>query len=299
MTRNRPVVSLMLLTLALSPAVDVQAQRARTGRGVADSGLEQGEVLVAVRSDVRLAIKGLRATLTDRLAGLTAAVSGQMPGIRTCYSTLVATRPATVGGMRALIVLEPGSAPASVEITEVDGSDAELTACVGRILRTLDLRAVERPAAAEVALTFNNTRADGQTQVDARQAAFAANVERADDGSYVGRWETETADISFAVHVAAADGEALARALVSSVRAGYTGFVDCRRRAGRQGMSPAGELDLDLRIAADGKITGHVTRTSVEDRKRTPACVEKAATRLPFEGARGAGRARITVRFAG
>lgn len=289
----------LVLGLLVAPAVGGHAQRARAGRGVAGSGLEQGEVLVAVRSDVRLAIKGIRATLNDRLAAMTSAISSEMPAVRECYSKLVATRPATVGGLRAVVVLEPGASPPNVEITEVDGSDAALTSCVAKLLRGLNLRGVERPAAVEVTLTFDNTRARGQAAVDATQAAFTANLERQQDGSYVGRWQTENNEISFVVRVGASDGEPLAQTLVGAVRAGFYGFVDCRRRSGRHGMNPAGEIEMDLRIAGDGKISGHVTRITVEDTKRTPACVEKAATRLQLTGHRGAARASVTVVFAG
>lgn len=267
--------------------------------GVANSGMQQGEAVVAVRSDVRLAIKGIRATLSDRLAAMTREISAQMPAVRACYTKIVATRPATVGGMRAVIVLEPGRGAPSIETTEIDGSDAELSACIGKILRHLDLRGVERPAAAELTLSFDNTRARGQAVLEERAAGFVANVETAPDGNHVGRWHTDGSEITFEVRVAAASGgPELAQSLVLGLRAGFSAFLDCRRRAGRQGMNPSGDVELDVQVARNGDVSGHVARSSVEDQKRTPGCVEKAVGRLRLESVTRAGRASMIVHFA-
>lgn len=288
-----------LMCLSLSGAQATYAQQPGAGSGVASSGMEQGEAVVAVRSDVRLAIKGIRATLSDRLTALTREVTAQMPAVRACYSRLIETRPATVGGLRAVIVLEPGKPKPSIEITEVDGADAELTACVSKILKRLELRGIERPAAIEATLSFDNSRARGQAQLEQRQAAFQANVQHAASGGYVGHWQTDGGEIAFDLEVAEGDGEAAAQALVMAVRAGFSGFLDCRRRAGRQGMNPTGEITLEVRVGRDGKATANVQNSTVEDTKRTPGCVEKAVSRLQVEPGRRATRSQLKVTFTG
>lgn len=298
MMKRSALRAVFCLALAWTTAAQAQTRPA-SGEGVANSGLEQGEAMVSVRSDVRLAIKGIRATLSDRLAGMTGAVSGRMPAIRECYSKVVATRPATVGGIRAVIVLAPDSGAPSIEMSQIDGADGELSTCVGKVLRQLDLRAVERPAAVEITLTFGNSRAQGQAQSEQHQAAFVANVERKPDGIVVGHWRTDGGEIEFSLEVREPDGEDLASALVGAVRAAFSGFVDCRRRAARHGMSSAGEIVVDLRVGRDGKVAGHTVRATVEDQKRTPGCVEKAASRLELEPQRRAARAVLNVHFAG
>ncbi len=284
--------------LAVSLPVTVAGAQQPPAEGVANSGMQQGEAVVAVRSDVRLAIKGIRATLSDRLAAMTREISAQMPAVRACYSKIVATRPATVGGMRAVIVLEPGRSAPSIELTEVDGSDEELSACIGKIFRRLELRGVERPAAVEVTLSFDNTRARGQAALEARAGDFVANVETTPDGNHVGRWHTDGEEIAFEARAAGEGGAELARGLVVALREGFSGFLDCRRRAGRQGMSPEGAIDVDVRVARDGAVSGQVTRAALEDQKRTPGCVEKAVERLRVAPMRRAGRAALIVKFS-
>lgn len=268
------------------------------GGGVANSGMQQGEAVVAVRSDVRLAVKGIRATLSDRLTALTREVTVEMPAVRACYTKLIATRPATVGGMRATIILEAGRPNPSIEMTEIDGTDAELSACVGKVFRRLSFREVERPAAAEVTLTFDNTRARGQAQLEERQAAFVVSVERDSENNHVGRWQTDGGEVVFEIVVPASAGADVAERLVHGVRGGFSGFLDCRRRAGRKGMNPVGEVTLDVGVGRDGKLSGHVTNSTVEDEKRTPGCVEKAISKIRLDPARRPARASIRVRFA-
>lgn len=284
------------VSLLLACSLVVGTSSAQVG-GVAESGLQQGEVAVSVRSEVRLAIKGIRATLSDRLNGMTREVSAQMPAVRACYGKLVAKRPATVGALRAEIVLEADSRRAAVDVTEVDGSDRELTACIEKLLRALPFRDVERPAAAEVTLSFDNTRARGQAQLEEHQAEFSVEVSRDSDGAAVGQWATEDGAIVFVAKAPGETGPDLIRAVLTGIRAGFSGFLDCHRRAGRKGMNPVGEIELSVR-AARGDLAGHATRVAIQDTQRTPGCVEKAVGRVALGRGSSSGNLTLTVRFA-
>jgi len=273
------------------------AQGAQVG-GVAESGLQQGEVAVSVRSEVRLAIKGIRATLSDRLNGMTREVSAQMPAVRGCYNKLVAKRPATVGGLRAEIVLGADSRRVRVDVTEVDGSDRELTACIEKLLRALPFREVERPAAAEVTLSFDNTRARGQAQLEEHQAEFSVDVSRDTDGVAVGQWATEGGAIVFTAKASGESGPDLVGGVLRGLRAGFSGFLDCHRRAGRKGMNPVGEIELSVRASRNGELVGSAIRVAIQDTQRTPGCVEKAIGRVDLGRDSPVGTIKLTVRFA-
>lgn len=285
------------MSLVLACALPVGVAGAQAG-GVAESGLQQGEVAVSVRSEVRLAIKGIRATLSDRLNGMTREVSAQMPAVRACYSKLVAKRPATVGGVRAEIVLEADSRRVEVEVTEVDGSDRELTACIEKLLRALPFREVERPAAAEVTLSFDNTRARGQAQLEEHQAEFSVDVSRGADGTAAGQWATDGGAIVFIAKATGETGPDLVRAVLTGIRAGFSGFLDCHRRAGRKGMNPVGEIDLSVRASRGGDLVGSAIRVAIQDTQRTPTCVEKAISRVALGRRSSSGTLTLTVRFA-
>lgn len=284
-----------IVSLVLACSLPAGAAGAQVG-GVAESGLHQGEVTVSVRSEVRLAIKGIRATLSDRLNGMTREVSAQMPAVRACYSKLVAQRPATVGGLRAEIVLEADSRVAAVAVTEVDGSDRELTGCIEKLLRALPFREVERPAAAEVTFSFDNSRARGQAQMEEYRAEFSVDVSLDTDGAAVGRWATEDGAIVFSAKAGGQSGPDLVRAVLTGIRAGFSGFLDCHRRAGRKGMNPVGEVELSVR-AARGELQGRATRVAIQDTQRTPGCVEKAIGRVALGPGSSSGSLNLTVRF--
>lgn len=266
--------------------------------GVASSGMSQGEAVINVRSDVKMSIKGTRATTTDRIDKLGKTVSDAMPQVRTCYRELVAKRPATVGGLRVEITLEQGTKDVAVQVTEQDGSDRELTGCVKKVLARLPLQRLERPSAAIVTLEFSNTRAQGQGLVDeaaAREAQIEVTTEA--DGLLRSRVVTGDGKVTFDVSGDAKLGEQGVRSVLLALKSQFAGFLDCRRRANKNGLSPAGTIDVDLSLQRGGKAKVKLTGCTVAH-ERAPICVERALGRVRYEAAPPGRRAKVQVTFS-
>ena len=98
---SRRLWAAVLAVAALTTTAAAGAQDAASGP------MGQGEANINVRSDVRLAIKGTRATISERIDQLTEVVTDLMPDMRKCYRELVAKRPTTVGALAIRIKLDP------------------------------------------------------------------------------------------------------------------------------------------------------------------------------------------------
>ncbi|HEX4353274.1 MAG TPA: hypothetical protein VHZ95_10175, partial [Polyangiales bacterium] len=66
----------------------------------ADPSMSQGEASIAVRSDVKLGVKGTGGTTAERLNKLGQTVGDQMGEIRACYRKQVAVSPQVIGALR-------------------------------------------------------------------------------------------------------------------------------------------------------------------------------------------------------
>jgi hypothetical protein len=274
-----------------------QASAQETG-GVASSGMAQGEAVINVRSDVKMAIKGTRATTTDRIDKLGKTVTDSMPDIRACYRELAAKRPTTVGSLRVEITLEQGTKDVSVQVTEQAGSDRELTGCVKKVLGKLPLQRLERPSAAIVTLEFSNSRAAGQGLVNEAAAKEAQTpVSTAADGRLHSQVVTGDGKVGFDVSGDSKLGEEGVRAVLLALKSQFAGFLDCRRRSNKNGLSPAGEVEADLTLQRGGKANVKIGRCTVAH-ERAPICVERALEKVNYESAPPGKRAKVRVTFA-
>jgi hypothetical protein len=262
---------------------------------VAGSGMGQGQANINVRSDVTLAIKGLRSTTTERLGKLTEVVSDQLPALRKCYRELIAKRPTTVGSLSIRITLEQGASAPVLELKENGGADPDLTGCVKRVLEHAPLRKLERPAAAEVTLQFENTRAKGQQEMSARrEVADKVDVREQAGGGYEAGWATADGKVGFTV--SSATSRDAVQAVLRTLRASFAGFADCRRRADKDGLSPGGELALHLQLQRGAKASGKVASSSVAHPRAKP-CVEHVLHGIHFEGAPSGEQLDVRVTF--
>jgi hypothetical protein len=264
---------------------------------VAESGMGQGEANINVRSDVKLAIKGTRSTTTDRLQQLTDVVTDQMPELRKCYRELVAKRPTTVGSIAIRITLEQGSEPPQVEIKENGGTEPDLTGCVRRVLMRAPFKKVDRPAAAVATLEFENTRAKGQAEMEQRrETTERIDVRERADGGYEASWATNDGKVAFTVG-SAGSREAVEAAL-RTLRDSFAGFADCRRRSEKGGLSPAGDLEVQLQLQRGGKSSAKIKSSTVAHERAVP-CVERVFSRLKFADAPPGQRLDVRVAFGG
>jgi hypothetical protein len=261
------------------------------------SPMGQGQASINVRADIKLAIKGTRATPPDRVQQLTDAVSAQMAAMRSCYYDLVAKRPTTVGSIAMRITLEPGGGPAMIETKETGGTDADLTGCVQKAVSKAAFAKVTRPAAAIVTLEFDNTRAKGQEQMESR-AAVAEQVqvtERA-DGGFEAAWKSNDGKVGFVA--SSAKSKEAVEVVLRTLRDGYAGFADCRRRSQKDGKSPAGEIAVQIQLQRGGKANTKVASSTVAHERAVP-CVERVFKRIEFSGAPPAQKVDLKMTWSG
>ncbi len=272
---------------------------AAVAQPAAGDPMGQGEASINVRSDVKLEIKGIRATITERLEQLTEVVTGQMTPIRKCYRDLIAKRPTTVGSLAIRITLEQGNEPPLFELKENGGTEPELTACVKRLLERASFKKVGRPAAAIATLDFANTRARGEAEMQQRiEAQDRVELRDRAGGGVEADWAASDGKVAFTVGSAGGSREAV-EAVMRTLRASFAGFADCRRRSEKGGLSPAGVLEVDLQLQRGGKSSAKVKSSTVAHERAVP-CTERAFGKLRFGGDAPAGqRVDVKVTFGG
>ena len=270
-----------------------------SGQGEAQeaSPMGQGQANIAVRADIKLSIKGTRATPPDRVQQLTDAVSAQMAAMRTCYFDLVNKRPTTVGAIAMRITLDPGGEPAQIETKETGGTDPDLTGCVKKAVAKAAFAKVTRPAAAVVTLEFDNTRAKGQGVMESR-AAVADQVAVTDKagGGFEATWKSLDGKVSFLV--SSAKSKEAVEVVLRTLRDDYAGFADCRRRSEKDGKSPAGEIAVQLQLQRGGKANTKVGTSSVAHERAVP-CVERVFKRISYQGAPAAQKVDLLMTWSG
>lgn len=291
MQRIRPKVlcQWMAALAAVGTSAVCLAQDAST------SGMAQGEAVINIRSEVKLSIKGTRSTTVARLEQLTGVVTGQMPDLRKCYRELIAKHATTVGSLGIRITLDEGASPVGLEIKEMGGTEPKLKACVSRVLERAAFGKVGRPAAAVATLEFDNTRAKGQTEMTERmQVTDKLDVRDAAAGGYEGSWSTTDGKVAFVV-TSKASKDAV-EPVLRTLRDSYPGFADCRRRSEKDGLSPVGELKVEVQLQRAGAASAKVASSSVAHERAVP-CVERAFKKLRFDKAPAGQRVQVHVRF--
>jgi hypothetical protein len=262
--------------------------------GVASSGMEQGQAAINIRSDIRLGIKGTRATTTDRLEQLTEVVTDQMPALRKCYSDLIAKHPTTVGSIAIRLTLDAGKPP-GLELKETGGTEPDLTSCVKRVFEKAPYGKVGRPAAAIATLEFVNTRAAGQEKMQQRmQVSDKVDTRERAGGGFEGNWATNDGKVAFLV--ASEKSREAVEAALRTLRDGFAGFADCRRRSEKNGLSPAGVLEVDLQLQRGGKGAAKIKSSTVAHERAVP-CVERVLKKLKYDGAPPAQKISVQVTF--
>jgi hypothetical protein len=286
--RRHRLQGLLTICLAFVGVVQVQAQ---------DGAMGQGEATIAVRSDVKLSVKGTGGTTSERLSKLGQAVSEQMGDIRACYRKQVAGSPEVTGSLRLRIALDKTDKP-DVEILDGAESSQVLATCVLHALRAGHYRDVGRPAQALLGLDFENSRARGQAQMVERKNQLA-HVEAHDtlDGMREAAWATDGDEVRFTVKTAASFGSEAPPLVLRGFQVEYAAFLDCRRKCEKGGISPEGDIAVELDIDTKGKSKAQLGQITVRhDRAR--GCAEHAFKKIRFDAPTSALRAHVDVHFA-
>lgn len=283
------LVAMLLCATAALAAPGVRAE------GGANMG--QGEASIAVRSDVKLAVKGTGGTPSDRLAKLGQAVSDQMGDIRACYRKLVASSPEVTGNLRLRLGLEKDK-PASIVVLDQSAGTEPLIKCATQVLGLAKYADVGRPAAAFLSLGFENSRAKGQAQMAERAAQLAhVQVQTNEAGAREASWSTEGNEVRFRVEAEAGAPDNTVELVLQGLKRGYAAFLDCRRRCEQGGISPEGDIPTQLALDAAGHAKVSYGAITVKH-QRAPGCAERAFKRVPFDKPGAPLRARVNVHFA-
>jgi hypothetical protein len=266
---------------------------------VAGSGISQGSGAITTRSDVELSVESLPGTSRARLGAVGEAVSAQLSAIRACYSKVTSQRPTKEGSLRIELRLPQAGGRAKVELASDEVGDQELASCVVKALRAVDLSALQGPAGGLVVVDFANTAARGARIVAAERSQPAEElVERTADGRPQARARTPGGEVTITI---TGEGSTSAEALLAlhrNVQARIGSLLDCRRRASRQGMNPAGEIVVSFRVGPQGIGQGREISSSVQDQVAPTRLIN--SLRQAVRGERqAAGQYRVTVLFAG
>ncbi|MET0385233.1 MAG: hypothetical protein ABW321_04705 [Polyangiales bacterium] len=257
----------------------------------------QGEASIAVRSDVKLSVKGTGGTPSDRLSKLGQAVSDQMVDIRTCYRELVEKSPEMVGSVRVRLGLADGKRP-EVEMLERSTASDAMIQCVTKVLVKAKYVDVGRPAAAFLSFEFDNSRARGEVQMKERAAEIAqVKVNTTVMGASEATWSTTGDEVRFIVKSDATDAPRAVALILEGIKRGYAAFLDCRRKCEQGGASPEGDINAKVAVDAKGKPKVSFGAITVAH-KRAPGCTERAFARIPFDKPAAPVEANVKVHFA-
>lgn len=264
--------------------------------GVARSGMGQGEAQISTRSDVQLGIESGAGTSGQRLQDMVRAISSKLGEIRQCYGRITAEDPSVVGHIDVDVSL-PRRGRVQLETRRNTVENRTLTRCVTRALQRANYGAVRRPANVKVKLSFGNTAAAGAEEVARRREEGAqVTLTRDAEGNLVAQGGVPSGEVRFQLSAPESVGAEALAAMQRAVRSEVAGLLDCRRRAGRRGMDPEGEIEFRLVVQRRGRARARKVDSSVQD-SRAPICVSRVISRTRFSS-EAAGRATLTVRFA-
>jgi hypothetical protein len=281
-----------LMILALSPA----ALAEQGAGGVAGSGIEQGTGAITTRSDVALSVESLPGTSSLRLGAIGEAVGTQMTAIRTCYADVAAQRPITEGMLQLRVQIPAGRGATQLEIAANTTADQGLTDCVVGAIRRAPLMRVRGPAGGLVVVHFANTAARGAAMVAREQANAPAAQVQTVNGRPQARGSTPGNEVTLTIAGTGSTAADAVASLFQNAQARIGTFLDCRRRAGRRGADPSGEMTLSFRVPARGAASGQRVASTVAD-PNAPQCILRSLTEAARGQAAAAGAYEITVRF--
>jgi hypothetical protein len=256
----------------------------------------QGEARITSRSDVRLSMESMPGTSGAAVSMLGQRVGSRMAQIRGCYEERIEQDPTVTGTLRLRFLLEARGAP-RIEVDNDGVGDREVLRCIERVLEGIPAPQLTRPTRAIVQLVLANTAARGAERA-AERAEQAQQVELTNDpqGNPTSRGGTPDGRVVFTLTGRGAGGGPAVTAAHRALLTALPGLMDCRRRAGRRGRSPAGDLGGWMQIATGRAPTARVTRSTVPN-ERTQSCVGRVLDRIEYRPTEGRGRVELSIHF--
>lgn len=268
--------------------------------GVGNSGMAQGQARITSRSDVRLSMESMRGTGRAAVTALGQRVGADMSRIRGCYEERVEEDPTITGVLRLRFLLEARGRP-RVEVDRDGVDDARLVRCITRVLQRLDVARLSRPTRAIVALQLANTAARGaEASAERAQESRQVTLTMDGDGNPTSSGGTEDRRVRFTVTGSGHDSASAVAAAHRGLLTVLPGLMDCRRRSGRRGRAPQGELSATMRVRSGRPPATRVTRASVPNERRrgwTRRCVGQVLGGIEHRDAAGNGTVRVQIYF--
>lgn len=268
--------------------------------GVGNSGMDQGQARITSRADVRLSMESMRGTGRAAVTVLGQRVGAEMTRIRGCYEARVEEDPTITGVLRLRFLLEERGRP-RVEVDRDGVDDGALVRCITRVLERLDIAQLSRPTRAIVALQLANTAARGaEASAERAQETRQVTLTMDGDGNPTSSGGTEDRRVRFTVTGSGGDSGPAVAAAHRGLMTVLPGLMDCRRRSGRRGRAPAGELTATMRIQRGRAPVTQVTRASVPHERRqgwTRRCVSQALGGIEHRDTAGHGSVRVQIHF--
>lgn len=285
----------MLHLMSRPLSIAVFAFTLLAARPLVAQDMDQGEAHITARSDVRMGIESGPGTAGNKLQDMMTSVSSTLGAVRQCYATVTEQRPTVEGSMRIRVVLGRGRSPVELRYEVNTPEDRQLTRCIRHHMSRANFDIVERPANVVVTLELSNSAAAGIHETRARSSEEAeVAMTRNAEGKLVAAGGTS--EVSYRV-IGAGDAADQVAAVHRGLRAGIAGLLDCRRRAGRRDMDPAGDITLRLNIPRRGRLQTTTRNATVRD-ERAPNCLGRAIRQHRF-APEAAGRIDVTFTFAG
>lgn len=267
-----------------------------TTGGARAQDMGQGQAQVTSKSDVQMRVESGPATNSDRLAKLTAPLGTALTAIKECYARVLKDRPTVEGHLNLTIAL-PQRGPVQVKVTLDELEDAEVTRCTVKAVRDAGYDQAPRPANALARLTFTHSAAAGVRMTEAReQKAEATAVHMNAAGLPEASFATPGGQVRFTVTSKKKSASDEVAATYVGLRTAIPGLLDCRRKAARHDHSPAGELQVVLWVAPNGRARAKVIHSTVES-PRASACVARALGRVRFDR-KAAGKTHAVIQFS-
>ena len=270
--------------------------KAESSEEVEGAGMAQGSGAITTRSEVSVAVESLLGTPALRLQAIGDAVGSRLTAIRACYGEVTAQRPTVEGQLRVRLEIPSGNGAVSLQVAEDTVNDRPLSDCILEALRAAPFTNIRGPAGGMVVLEFTNTAADGAAMVQRERDEASTRVVQTVDGQPEARSSTSDGEVVLVIRGNGDTSAEAVAALYRSIQARIGSLLDCRRRAGRRGASPAGEITLALTVPRRGAPASRRLGSSVAFRN-APQCVmqtlNQASRRLP----EAAGSYRVVVQF--
>lgn len=247
------------------------------------STIAEGQVAVGVRSDVKVTIAGTGGTKQVHLQALASVIGKAVPGIRGCYRKLVRRTPTTVGTLRLTVSLKGRRSRPLLKFSDRGEPLPKLERCVRRAMIRADYAGVPKPAAALVKMDFDNSRAQGQmAMAEATALVRHVDVQHSEEGTALAKWATPDARLAFTVSGRGRRADAAVTSAIQALREGYAGFLDCRRRSEKGGLSGAGEVVATVRARRNQKPLVKINTCGLAH-ERAPICMARAFRLAPLK----------------